>query len=211
MATITRKNQDTKSAHTALATRMVSSRPKRQREFLVNAEQYLKMADLGFFHERRVELVNGKIIEMAPMNDPHWWGIAKTTKTLNHVFDEYLVLSQVPLALDEYSEPEPDFVVLDSSLLGEQQLSKSNAASVTVVLIEISDSTLAYDRSTKAELYASSDIAEYWIVNLKARQLEVRREPKNGKYAKVETLTEKQSVATLAMPRKKIKVADLLP
>ena len=114
---------------------------------------------------------------------------------------------QLPFNAGIDSEPEPDIAVVTGNIRDYVEHHPTTA----LLIVEISDATLQFDRTKKAELYARSGIVEYWIVNLKARQLEVRREPQNGKYAKTETLTEKQNVATLAMPKKKIKVADLLP
>jgi Uma2 family endonuclease len=83
------------------------------------------------------------------------------------------VRTQLPLALGEYSEPEPDVAVVVGSARD-----YANAHPTTAVLVvEIADSTLALDRHTKASLYAAAGVPEYWIVNLVERQIEIYREP----------------------------------
>ncbi|HEX8237070.1 MAG TPA: Uma2 family endonuclease [Abditibacteriaceae bacterium] len=207
MATATRAKSKTIETRSTIAARSASARPSRPRPLLLTAAQYLKMADLGFFRETRVELVNGSVIEMTAMNDSHWFSLIKCGKTLRTGFESsFEIVSQVPLAIDEYSEPEPDFFVMSAL-----PQSKADALPLTVLVIEISDSTLQYDRTTKAALYASAGISEYWIVNLNAREVEVRRAPNNQKYSQVQTFNEKETVSPLAAPRKKLKVTDLLP
>jgi Uma2 family endonuclease len=212
MATATRKKLDslqtrTNGAARSGAVRPRSSRPVKPRPLPLTATQYLKMADLGFFQDKRVELVNGSVIEMTAMNDNHWLALIKCGKTLRAAFGlSFEIVSQAPLAIDEYSEPEPDFFVLSAP-----PQSKADALPLTVLVVEISDSTLQYDRTSKAALYASAGIAEYWIVNLNTRELEVRRAPLSQKYSQVQTFGEKATVTALAAPRKKTKVADLLP
>lgn len=168
------------------------------------------MANLGFFQERRVELIEGRIIEMAPMNEPHWGMIATLPDILRDALpDNFGVGIQIPLPLGEGNEPEPDFIVYRKPQSG--RIRKDNALEHTVLVIEISDATLAYDRTVKAALYAKANIGEYWIVNLKAREIEVLREPHEGKYGRKQVLKESESVAPLAAPDARIAVKQLLP
>lgn len=187
-------------------------RPAQSRPFPVSDEQYLKMGELGFFEGRRVELVKGTVIEMAAMNHSHWIATAKTTRLLNQVFKEpYFVLSQLPLKIDQFSEPEPDVFVVQIESGNFDALSKANALSMTQLVIEISDTTLREDRTTKARLYAQAGIIEYWIVNVADRQLEVRRNPTKKGYSSTQTLKEADEVSPLSAPNANVKIADLLP
>lgn len=205
MASTTRENKEPLDAHFV-------QRPTRSRPFRVSAKHYLRMADEGFFEGRRTELVNGKIIEMAAMKENHWIAILKVTETLREVFlKPFRVASQVPLALDQFSEPEPDVFVLKGTTGDLNEFSKARALQQTVLVIEVSDSTLCEDRIAKARLYAQAGIIEYWIVNLKARQLEVRRNPTAKGYSETTTLKADDEVSPLSSPDVKIKVADLLP
>lgn len=202
------KNATPKSAASTRARRKAAA----PREFLLSTEQYLKMAEAGFFEGRRVELIEGKVIEMAAMNDPHWWSTAKTTEALRDIFPPpFFVLSQMPIHTDEHTEPEPDVMVLKTENGLVSEMSKARAPSQAALLVEVSDSTLAYDRTTKARLYARAGIAEYWIVDLRSRRLLVHRAPQNGKYSETRVLASDENVSPLAAPDAEIAVADLLP
>lgn len=191
--------------------RNAPARPSKPREFPITAEQYLKMGDLGFFQDRRVELIEGRIIEMAPMNEGHWRAVLDMPDVLRKALGAtFRIGTQIPLAIDELSEPEPDFIVM---VAGSEKrgITKSTALLSTVLVIEISDATPAYDRKIKAGLYAKANIAEYWILNLKARELEVLREPVNGAYTTKLVFSETDAVTPLAVPKAEIAVKDMLP
>lgn len=178
------------------------------RSWIWTVKQYEKMAKLGWFADGKVQLVGGKVYQMSPMNNPHWWGVARTMRKLQQIFGgDYLVVSQLPLTLGENSQPEPDIAVIavDSDNHPEE---KPNTA---LLVVEISDTTLRFDQTKKSLDYAQADIAEYWILNLKTRQLEVRREPTKKGYTSTRTLAESDEVSPLSAPDAKIKVADLLP
>lgn len=173
-------------------------------------EQYHKMGEKGWFEGRRVELLEGEIYEMSPMNRPHWASVMRVGEELREAFRQgYLISTQLPVAVGGGAEPEPDVAVIPGGISDYPDAIPATA----ILIVEISDTTLRFDRSRKAHAYAQAGIPEYWIVNLNRKQLEVHREPKaeRGKYGSVTILTERQSVAPLAAPRKKIKVADLLP
>ena len=182
--------------------------PPAPRRWNWTKDQYHRMAEAGFFDGYRVELVAGEIFQMAPISGPH----ASSTLLAQHVLqqafgDGYIVRPQMPLELDNGSEPEPDIAVVQGSIRDFIGSHPSTAA----LLVEISRSTLLYDRKEKAELYARAGIPEYWIVNLKARQLEVFRAPQNGKYGDKKIIAADASIAPLAAPDAQIAVADLLP
>ena len=121
---------------------------------------------------------------------------------------------QGPLDLGEISEPEPDVAVIAGNVRDYTDAHPTTAA----LIVEVADTSLAYDRTTKASLYAKAGIADYWIVNLIERQLEVHRYPTSDAarlygfgYAEITVLTAAESVVPLAMPQASIAVADLLP
>ncbi len=178
------------------------------RSWLWNVKQYEKMAKLDWFAGRKVQLVGGKVYEMSPMNNPHWWGIARTMECLREVFGKgFLVVSQLPLTLGENAQPEPDVAVLAVDVKNHPADKPSSA----LLVVEVSDTTLRFDQTRKSLDYAQAEIPEYWIVNLKARQLEVRREPNTKGYSSTQTLKADDEVSPLSAPESKIKVADLLP
>lgn len=185
------------------------------KSFQWTQEKYYQMADLGFFQGKRVELIEGEIIEMSPMNKPHATAIRKLLSILNKVFPNgYLVDSQLPMSFSKISEPEPDIAIIKGEIADFADSHPKTAE----LIIEVSDTTLYYDRNQKASLYAKNKIQDYWILNLKNKRLEIYRRPIKDKtmyygfgYAESFIFTENDEVSPLANPDAKIKVADLLP
>jgi len=179
------------------------------------SEEYNRLAELGFFRDRRVELIEGEIVEMAPFNPPHAIAIELGTQVLPAVFGAgFRVRIQLPIDLGRRSQPEPDFLVLPGSPRDDRDHHPTTAS----LVIEVSDATLSFDRVKKAHLYAKAGIPEYWILNLIDRQLEVRRRPgrdPNRKhcwtYHELTVVPADGSIAPLAKPEAEIAVADLLP
>ncbi|HUO08816.1 MAG TPA: Uma2 family endonuclease [Phycisphaerae bacterium] len=138
------------------------------------AEEYLRLADLGFFINQRVELIDGEIIQRSPIRNPHAAAVTRLTSLLSAKLseDRYWVRVQATLALGDESYPEPDIAVVDGPVTSEGPI-----PSAALLVIEVSDSTLALDRGRKLSLYASANIAEYWVVNVVDREIEVHRSP----------------------------------
>jgi len=184
--------------------------PKR---FRWTASEYRKMAEFGFFEGKRVELVKGEIIEMSPMKSAHATAVRLLVELLGSVFGKgFVVDSQLPLSLGKINEPEPDIAVVEGSV---RDFAIEHPKTATLI-VEISDSTLRFDRKEKAELYAENNIGEYWILNLRERCLEVYRHPVKDKnagfiYTEIFVVGEDRSVSPLAKPKAKIKVGDILP
>lgn len=166
--------------------------------------------------EERLELIEGEVIQkVSPQESPHATGVRLCDKATNRIFGSgYDVRTQLPLRLGPRSKPEPDVAVV----AGEIRDYAREHPQTAVLVIEISDSTLAYDRGVKASLYARAGIADYWIVNLVDRVLEVHRLPApiaemplGHGYRSVTRFAEDESVAPLHAPTSSIAVADLLP
>lgn len=191
-------------------------------------KEYHKLAELGFFDNMRVEFIDGEIIVntdyeitrrgneiIMVMNNPHAVAIRLVLTVLRKIFDEnYLIDSQLPLNFGDDAEPEPDIAVIRGNPRDFIESHPQNAA----LIIEVSDTTLSYDRNRKASLYAKFGIRDYWVLNLKKRTLEVYRQPSEDEnayydfsYEKKITFGEEEEVSPLAMPQAKIKIADLLP
>ncbi len=176
-------------------------------------DQYYRMAELGFFEGRRVELIKGEIIEMSPMKSAHTTAISLAIAIFGGIFSKnFVVRSQLPLSFGKADEPEPDVAVVKGTARDYAQAHPKNAE----LIIEVSQTTLNYDRTKKASLYAENEIADYWILNLKDRCLEIYRQPKRDKklgfiYGEIKIFTENESVSPLAAPKSKIKIADVLP
>lgn len=136
----------------------------------------------AFPAEQHIELINGEIIDMSPINPSHASCVTKLNRffTLNLPVDKYIVSVQNPARLSEYSLPQPDVVIAHyrEELLETMHM---QAQDITV-LIEVADTSYQYDRHTKYPLYASAGIPVYWIVNLHQKQVEIYTHPKGEEY-----------------------------
>lgn len=181
--------------------------------FKWNVNEYHQMADLGFFDGKRVELIKGEIIVISPMNPPHATAVRLFIEILRNVFGKgFIVDSQLPMSFGKTDEPEPDVAVVEGKVRDFSQAHPKTAA----LIIEVSKTTLKFDRTTKTALYAENKIEDYWILNLKDRNLEVYRRPIKDKklgfiYTEILVVTESETISPLARPDKKIKIADILP
>jgi Uma2 family endonuclease len=175
-------------------------------------DQYHKMADMGIFDGLRVELIDGEIYTMAAQKDEHAFAVRLATHALRPIFEPAnTILIQAPLRLPE-SEPEPD-VAVASGPLREIKTHPTTA----LLIVEVSDTSLIYDRTTKRALYARASIADYWIVNLVDRQVEVYRDPffdrvtQSWRYADPLIFRAGDKITPLAAPGASVAVSDLVP
>jgi Uma2 family endonuclease len=191
----------------------VARRAKPRQKRWTRAEYY-RMADAGLFREQRVELIEGKIFQMPPMKTPHAAGLELGEREFEAAFGAaFWVRNQLPLHFGPRSEPQPDLAVVRG---GPRDFTDHPATALLVV--EISDTTLSYDRRRKGSLYAKAGIADYWIVNLHKWQLEVYLQPIPDPsrrygfgYSAVDVLGPNEAVIPLAAAQARIKVADMLP
>lgn len=146
-----------------------------RRKFTI--DEYHRLVDLGFFTENdRIELIRGEIIEMAPKRTPH--SVCNSTlfgELYRLLYDRANIRGQEPITLPSNSEPEPDVVVANKK--DDNYLSAHPTVADIILVIEISDSSLIYDKETKLPLYAEAGINNYWIINLVDNRLEVYRNP----------------------------------
>jgi Uma2 family endonuclease len=172
-------------------------------------DEYYRMADSGILRpDDRVELIDGEILTMAPQKSPHATAMQLAHDALREAFgDGFSVRPQLPLALDETNEPEPDLAVVTGSPRDYVEGHPSTA----LLVVEVAETSLAFDRGVKKALYARFGIPEYWIVDLLAHRLEVYRSPQDDGYRDQRVLTEADSIAPLARGESAIAVADLLP
>ena len=150
-----------------------------RRKFTI--DEYHQLVDLGFFTENdQIELIRGEIIEMAPKRTPH--SVCNSTlfgELYRLLYEQANVRGQEPITLPSNSEPEPDVVIAKKK--SDNYLSAHPTVEDIVLIIEISDSTLQYDRETKLSLYAEAGINHYWIINLVDSCLEVYSNPFSDK------------------------------
>ncbi len=173
--------------------------------------EYYRMAAAGILHEDdRVELIDGRIVEMAPIGSAH----AGSVKDINQIFRPFAsrlvtVGVQDPVRLDEGSEPEPDISVL--RYRPDNYRNMHPEPPDILLLIEVADTSLAYDREVKIPLYARAGIIETWLVNLTGDCLEVYREPGPSGYQQLQVLGRDAEITLAALPEIRLKVADILP
>lgn len=181
-------------------------------------EAFHRLFDLGVLQDgERVELIEGELLAMPVPKPPHAASLVLTHETLTQVFGAgFHVRIQSPLALGEYSEPEPDVAAVRGR--ARDYANDHPTPADTVLVIEVSDTTLRYDRGRKASLYARVGISDYWILNLQERCIEVMRDPVpmegtpyGAEYSTRFSVPGDGEVAPLAAPDYPVKAADLLP
>jgi Uma2 family endonuclease len=193
-------------------------KPMESRPRLFSRDEFWRLYEQGFFASQRVELIGGEIVEMAPQMNWHAVGVSNVEDALKLVFDpnRFWVRNQASLDLSPMSVPDPD-VAVDSGSKRDWSTRRDNPTTA-VLVVEVSESTLWGDRNRKGSLYAAEGIADYWILNLEDRQLEIRRDPRPDAtqefgfgYATLTTLLAGNFATPLAAPAASIVVVDLFP
>lgn len=165
-----------------------------------SVEDYYRMAAAGLFGpDDRVELVEGEVIEMSPIGSRHAACVGRLTELLRSLPREVAILwVQNPVRLDDYSEPVPDVTLLRRR---DDFYARANPGPADVLLlIEVSDSTLEYDRQIKVPLYARAGIPEVWVVNLPGEVVEVYARPGGGVYRDARLVGRGQGLTSAAVP-----------
>lgn len=178
----------------------------------VTVADFHKMGEAGIFLEDdRVELIDGEMVDMAPIGSRHASVVKKLNKLLSAAAAERAIVgAQDPLYLGPYSEPEPDLLLLKPR---DDFYSEAHPGPADVLLlIEVCDTTARFDREVKLPLYARHGVAEVWLVDLEARVVERCREPQaeTGNYALREVLPS-GIVAPAALPDCGVEVSGLFP
>ena len=175
---------------------------------LLNVDEYHRMIEAGIFDEdEHLELLEGVIVAMAPQGPTHAHCIQWLNRLLvRSLGDEYAVRPQLPLTLGQRNEPEPDLTVVRAD-----STSRDHHPGTAILAIEVSGDSLRKDRRVKAAVYARFGIAEYWIVNVEARAIEVYSAPDaaKGVYRQARTVTSAETHTSEALPALSFSVADL--
>ncbi len=179
-----------------------------RRRFTV--DEYFALAEAGILHqEERVELIDGEIIIMSPVNDPH----RQSVNWLDHLLgaalgERAMVQAQATIVLNDGTAPEPDIAII-------RFRSINDLVTVTpeeiYLLVEVADSSLTFDRDTKLPRYAAAGIPEVWIANLVNRQVEAHSNPVEGVYRNVLIVHPGATVSPQAFPDVTLAVNDFLP
>jgi len=177
---------------------------------LFSVTEYYRMAEAGILSEDdRVELIEGEIVIMSPIGSPHSACIDRLTRLLVYGAGEAAIVRvQNPIHLSDYSEPQPDLCLLKprEDFYADHHPTPSDV----LIVIEVADTSLAYDQTVKATLYAKAGIAEYWLVDLNHDLITVYTQPVNGYYRNSQRFGRGDSLSSAAIPGLTLTVDDML-
>lgn len=185
---------------------MVDAPTKRK----LTADEYQRMGETGVLgRDERVELLDGEIYEMPPISDGHVGAVNRSNFRFTvRLGNRAIVSVQNPIRLSDFSEPQPDLAILrpDPHFYGTRRVRPEDV----LLLIEVADSSLEYDRTGKLPRYAAAGILEVWIVNVSARHIEVYRRPAGGGYTEHSTHVPGETLTLVALPEIAIAVEEIL-
>lgn len=174
-----------------------------------SVDEYYKMIELGILKDyEKAEIIDGELIKKMTIGDRH----AATVNSLNRFFsknisDDILISVQNPLRISDYNEPEPDIVLSD---LTKYDGKRHPRPEEVLLVVEVSDATLKYDRDVKLPLYAEAGISEIWIVNLKKDIIEAHRNPFNDLYQTVKIYKPGETLKSEVLPELSLEVSKIL-
>ena len=172
-------------------------------------DSYQRLAELGILGEDdRVELIDGQVVEMSPIGDRH----ASCVRRLNglfarHLLDVAVVDVQNPVVLGQREAPQPDVTLLQPRADGYPHHPR---AQDILLVIEVADTTVAYDRDIKLPLYARAGVPEAWLVDLEADRVELCREPADGRYTSIRLVSRADTITPLRFPNMKVSADEVL-
>jgi len=168
--------------------------------------EYDKLVAQGAFVDERVELMFGLVVAMSPIDPSHVESTARIHERMVLALrGRAKIRCQAPIAATDDSEPEPDVYVTPLGDYWHEHASRAH------LIVEVSNSSLAYDRSEKALLYGISLVDEYWIVDLVHGLVEVRRDRDAGTWRSITTFRRGETIQMLAFPDVTIAVSEILP
>jgi Uma2 family endonuclease len=168
--------------------------------------EFDQLAKIGAFEDERVELLRGAIVVMTPPDPPHSQSVIWVTRLLTQLVGERGIVScQNPLAISDYSEPQPDVAVLRFQDYSHEHPTWAH------LLVEVADSSLRKDRRVKRDIYAEGGVPEYWIVNLVERVVEVYQRPVGGEYTVETRVGPGEVLRPIEFPDLEIAVDAILP
>jgi Uma2 family endonuclease len=177
---------------------------------LTNLDEWRRLGEANIFPpENRLELINGEILDMAPIGFNHSGHLNRINKLFARLIPDDVIPSvQNPLQLGDLSEPEPDFMLLKPN--ADFYSSRHPNADDVLLLVEVADSSLVFDQNQKLHLYALHGIPEYWLLNLNDLSLEVYRNPNGEVYAEKTTLRAGDVITLSQLNGISVRIADIL-
>ena len=172
--------------------------------------EYYRMEETGVLkRDARVELLDGRIIDMSPIGPLHGGSVKRLIRLFSRLSaGRWLVSAQDPVHLGEYSEPQPDLMLLKP--VEDDYTSRHPRPEDVYLVIEVADASLDFDRGEKLPVYGRAGISEVWILNLGAKTLEVYREPHFSGYGSIKTFGAADTTFLLAFPEALVQVAEML-
>ena len=176
----------------------------------ITVSEYLRMSEVGILGpEQRVELIEGEIVDMSPIGLPHSSRVSRLNRLLSlAVGERALVWPQNPVILGDRSAPEPDMTLL--RWRDDYYAQRHPGPEDILLIIEVSDTSLGYDRDTKLPLYARFLIPEVWILDVQGRHLDVHREPEAQRYTHQFRPKDLSRVTVAALPDLEFDLRDLI-
>jgi Uma2 family endonuclease len=177
---------------------------------LFTVDEYHRMAEAGILGpEERLELIDGEIIQMSPIGHAHWVAVNRASLLFFEAFRRNAVVStQNSVRLSGWTEPQPDVTVFKPR--SDLYAAKKPTPADVLLIVEVADSTLRFDRNVKVPLYAAAGIPEVWIEDLNNDCLLVYRDPHAEGYRSTVTLKREDSVSPIAFPEIHFTIDDLL-
>lgn len=177
--------------------------------YKLTIEDYHKLGEVGILDEAsRVELIEGELFEMPPIGGPHAWAVNRLNRILIEALGRSADLSiQGPILIPPYSEPQPDIVIVQRGTAAREN--RAPKPEEVLLVIEVADTTLRYDRGAKLRLYAKAGIPEFWIVNVRDACVEMYSNPSVDSYDDKSVATKTERVAPHALPGVSIEVSAI--
>ncbi|MEM8893801.1 MAG: Uma2 family endonuclease [Bacteroidota bacterium] len=176
---------------------------------LITREEYYKMAESGILApDEKVELINGEIInKMSPIGSKHAAVLERLASALRTLDEHWLVRTQNPVMINGISEPEPDIAVVEYT--SDFYAENHPTCEQILFLIEVADSSLHYDQTTKKELYASGGISEYWVIDINSEHVEVYTALVGNRYTKTRVYADLNQNIPVGDQGRSLKVQDV--
>lgn len=188
---------------------LVTNSQRQPRRLRFTVADYHRMIELGMLENyERAEIIDGELIQKMTIGDKHAFVVDMLTQFfVKTIPNDIRVRVQNPLHLTDYDEPEPDIVLTD---LSKYDGKRHPTPAETILVIEVSDTSLKFDRDEKLPLYAAAAIQEVWIVNLQSNVIEVHQDPELGLYQNVRIYKAGENIGSKVLPDLNLNVDDIL-
>jgi len=179
------------------------------RRLRFSVDDYYKMIEMGMIEDyEKSEIIDGEMVPKMTIGDRHAWVVDALFKYfIKNLPDNILVRGQNPLRLSDFDEPEPDLVLADLTKIVGKRHPRANEV---LLIVEVADASLRYDRDKKLPIYAEAEIPEVWIVNLPKNVVEVHNDPAVGIYQHAKIFKLEDIVESSVLPEFKLRASEIL-